>query len=273
MVLKGAVVSRRFCMPKGHFVRTPEHRANIKKALTGMKRTPETCERISKAKTGHKMPPGFAENQSARLKGKPSGRVWTDELSATMTAAKLGKCGRLKAYGISKDEYELRKQAGEKWCGHGKHFSQKENFGNKASVCGECLPEYSREMNLTRLFGVNHEWYLKKLEEQGGVCAICRTATQKDSSGGKHFGVDHSHASQAIRGLLCFRCNSALERLDAIPDWCMRATAYLEKYANEEPFIPMRRKHKNKYVRARKESPASTETIPEPSESLPSVVA
>lgn len=241
-------------MPKGHFPRTPEHRANISKANKGLKRSRETCDRISKAKTGRKMPPGFAEKCSLRLKGKPSGRIWNEELSATMTAAKLGKCGRLMRYGISNEEYQKRVQDGEKWCVHNKHFSPKEMFHGR-SVCNDCLPEYTREMNLTRLFGVNHEWYLAKLADQDGACAICGTKDRMDSSGKKHFGIDHCHTTGAIRGLLCFRCNSALERLDAIPNWCIYATAYIEKYARSKPYIPIKRKHAGKYIKKPKGGP------------------
>jgi len=49
--------------------------------------------------------------------------------------------------------------------------------------------------------------YVKLLEEQGGVCAICRK--DKRSVRG-YFDVDHDHTTGMVRGLLCGDCNRAI---------------------------------------------------------------
>ena len=49
------------------------------------------------------------------------------------------------------------------------------------------------------------------LAKQNGVCAIC---SQKEKIGRSAnpdvLSVDHNHTTEAIRGLLCRNCNSAL---------------------------------------------------------------
>jgi len=64
----------------------------------------------------------------------------------------------------------------------------------------------NRRSHLKRKYGITLEEYDAKLAEQGGVCAICRREPRPDIS----LHVDHDHASGAIRGLLCFRCNVAI---------------------------------------------------------------
>lgn len=44
------------------------------------------------------------------------------------------------------------------------------------------------------------------LKTQGGGCAICRKPPKK-----LRLHIDHDHVSGKVRGLLCARCNSAIE--------------------------------------------------------------
>jgi uncharacterized protein YbaR (Trm112 family) len=62
-------------------------------------------------------------------------------------------------------------------------------------------------------------------EEQGGVCAICRNP---EASKKICLSVDHDHATGKVRGLLCMRCNTAIERIDNVPDFLKNAATYLE---------------------------------------------
>lgn len=71
-------------------------------------------------------------------------------------------------------------------------------------------------------YGVTREEYEALLNKQNGVCAICG-GTNGD---GKRLHVDHNHDSNAVRGLLCFVCNTRLGVLEQA-DWCLAAYAYL----------------------------------------------
>jgi hypothetical protein len=57
------------------------------------------------------------------------------------------------------------------------------------------------------------------LVAQGGCCAICRER--------QAFVVDHDHATGAVRGLLCNRCNTGLGHLGDSPILLLRAIEYL----------------------------------------------
>ncbi len=65
------------------------------------------------------------------------------------------------------------------------------------------------------------------LAAQGGRCAICGRA----ESGGKggRFSIDHDHAMNEIRGLLCNDCNIALGHLHDDPEVLRRAIEYLDR--------------------------------------------
>lgn len=82
-----------------------------------------------------------------------------------------------------------------------------------------------REQGLKRRFGMTLADYDEMLERQCGGCAICGT---HDTAPYKHFGVDHDHATGAVRGLLCHGCNSALGRLHDEPELLRAAADYLD---------------------------------------------
>lgn len=67
-------------------------------------------------------------------------------------------------------------------------------------------PERRRDERLSR-FGIRHADYIRMLSAQQGCCAICFTNT---SAPDLNFSVDHSHATGAVRGLLCMKCNRSL---------------------------------------------------------------
>lgn len=54
--------------------------------------------------------------------------------------------------------------------------------------------------------GIREQDYEKMLAKQGGKCAICH----QPPVAGRRLGIDHCHASNRIRGLLCDLCNRAL---------------------------------------------------------------
>lgn len=57
-------------------------------------------------------------------------------------------------------------------------------------------------------FGLSANTYDELLVAQGGGCALCRTPR----TGRKSLAVDHEHATDRVRGLLCWSCNTTLGR-------------------------------------------------------------
>jgi len=77
-------------------------------------------------------------------------------------------------------------------------------------------PDFFREWNLKRSYGITLKDYQKILRKQKGLCAICKrppTGTRKLVNGivkTQILEVDHDHETNEIRGLLCMPCNRDL---------------------------------------------------------------
>ena len=67
-------------------------------------------------------------------------------------------------------------------------------------------PEYMRAYVLRTKYGLTTEQYAAMEQAQGNVCAVC----SERCSTGRRLAVDHDHATGAVRGLLCHRCNRAI---------------------------------------------------------------
>lgn len=87
------------------------------------------------------------------------------------------------------------------------------------SSCRACASARARRDHLVRTYGLTEADVAAMLEAQDGLCAICRTAAAVH--------VDHDHATGAVRGMLCFRCNAALGQFDEDAETLVRATRYL----------------------------------------------
>lgn len=79
--------------------------------------------------------------------------------------------------------------------------------------------ERRRTRLLKQRYGMTVACKAKMLSEQGGVCAICRTATSKPV-------IDHDHTTNAVRGILCHGCNIKLPAVEDVV-YLTAALAYL----------------------------------------------
>ena len=68
--------------------------------------------------------------------------------------------------------------------------------------------------------------YAVWVERHGETCGICG----KPPKEGRKLHRDHDHSTQACRGLLCFRCNTALRAYMTV-EWLEAAAAYLRRHA------------------------------------------
>ena len=89
---------------------------------------------------------------------------------------------------------------------------------------------YRRRRNGWRLkiqYGLTLEDYDRLLTEQDQSCKICsRRFDLSDQSRRPH--VDHCHKTGKVRGILCFKCNTAIGKLNDDPRLLRAAAAYLE---------------------------------------------
>lgn len=71
----------------------------------------------------------------------------------------------------------------------------------------------ARDKSYRKNYGITTEQYEEMLLAQGGRCAICGR-TQEEAGMRHRLHVDHDHETDRVRGLLCYRCNTAMGWLD-----------------------------------------------------------
>ena|SRR5208282_3768175 len=90
-------------------------------------------------------------------------------------------------------------------------------------------PDRKYDLHLRRKYGITLEEYNAILERQGGHCAFCPRTSSTDGKRGRYrLHVDHNHVTGKVRGLLCYACNAALNRIETIPEWAEKVRVYLE---------------------------------------------
>lgn len=87
-------------------------------------------------------------------------------------------------------------------------------------------PDVKRKHHLRSNYNISLDDYQAMLVKQNYQCAICDT-TEPRNAQHKHFYVDHCHKTNKLRGLLCYRCNSAIGYLDDSANNCDKAAEYL----------------------------------------------
>ncbi len=87
-----------------------------------------------------------------------------------------------------------------------------------ASRCRRCR-------NLTTKYALTGHQYETMMVEQGGKCLICEEPATC---------VDHNHTTNAIRGLLCIKCNAGIGQFNESPDLLRKAANYIIATAQKE---------------------------------------
>jgi hypothetical protein len=97
----------------------------------------------------------------------------------------------------------------------------------RATWCRACVRVAARQSKLRVKYGITAEEYARMFAEQDGKCAICGRTGEETGGRWQRLGVDHDHQTDAVRGLLCAPCNSAIGLLQDDPEIVMAAAAYL----------------------------------------------
>jgi hypothetical protein len=72
-------------------------------------------------------------------------------------------------------------------------------------------PDYFKDQDLQRMYGISLDWYKEQSEKQGHVCAICKQPETAIIRGKPiSLAVDHDKQTGKVRGLLCRACNNAI---------------------------------------------------------------
>lgn len=89
---------------------------------------------------------------------------------------------------------------------------------------------HNRRVALKRRYNMTLEDYDALLIQQNGLCALCDKPPKGKAPNGKRDArlyVDHCHKTGRIRGLLCYRCNSALGALGDTEENILKVLDYL----------------------------------------------
>jgi hypothetical protein len=138
---------------------------------------------------------------------------------------------------------------GQKWCpdcGLVQDISSfGRNAGNSSGVNSYCKPCHNartrrskelvggeRTYHLRRRYGITAREVDRMLADQGGLCAICRAAPAAH--------VDHDHATNAVREMLCFHCNGGLGQFRDDPAVLRAAARYVEAHRAGQAGVPTR---------------------------------
>lgn len=103
--------------------------------------------------------------------------------------------------------------------------------GRSCLICGEsiahqtrwgalyCSRSCNRKASQFRRYGITAVAFNAMLADQGGACRICRSVEK--------LVIDHDHATDKIRGLLCGGCNAGIGMLKEDPAILSAAIEYL----------------------------------------------
>jgi hypothetical protein len=90
----------------------------------------------------------------------------------------------------------------------------------------------TRRARLKRIFGITPEQYDIILNNQGGVCKICKNPeTLKHHKTGTIplLAIDHCHKTNTVRGILCAKCNTGIGSFRDDINLLKSAIFYLEE--------------------------------------------
>lgn len=144
----------------------------------------------------------------------------------------------------SKDHYLIRLREGLfspdnfKWEEHLRKRPDESNrqwWARKRAKRIELNPTLESDRNIKRKYGLTREDYNTKLEAQNFACKICgekETAIDGRTNKTKLLAVDHNHKTGKIRDLLCWRCNTAIGKINENLELLDKMKAYLIKHLN-----------------------------------------
>jgi hypothetical protein len=114
---------------------------------------------------------------------------------------------------FKKSRLEYAKKYGKQHREKIRQRKQTEKYKLKIKRYNNMRREKVREFQLMSKYNMTLDDYNKFLEQQNGVCAICKEeekTTDKWKSSFRRLRVDHSPKTGKVRGLLCHKCNVAL---------------------------------------------------------------
>ena len=107
-------------------------------------------------------------------------------------------------------------------------------------------PDARRSTIYKNKFGISLDTYNEMLEQQGGVCAVCKQGelmVDKRTNQVRRLAVDHDHTccpsdkscGKCVRGLLCHKCNTFLGHYELLKNLVPTFDMYLQRHTGPTP--------------------------------------
>jgi len=117
-------------------------------------------------------------------------------------------------------------------------YKQKCGLLGRRRTCKDCHIIWRRRHDLEKKFcGISIESYNAMVENQKGLCAICRQPERYVNVRGRLriLCIDHDHMTGMIRELLCNRCNRIIGYAKDNVEILEAAAAYIKRHRLEIP--------------------------------------
>lgn len=132
-----------------------------------------------------------------------------------------------------------------RWCGGCKTHLSHDAFpmvpreGGHPKRSTRCLQCWEKRLatkpHKTSAMLISKEMYHAMLIQQRGLCAICERPANEAQGIQRRLAVDHDHATNVVRGLLCHHCNMGLGAFQDDSSRLRRAIQYLAKQQTRTP--------------------------------------
>ena len=93
-------------------------------------------------------------------------------------------------------------------------------------------PNKTADKHLKQKYGISLAEYNQMLEDQEGVCAVCKRFSVDRSDTHKRMPVDHCHTTGKVRAILCNRCNLILGKAEDSIELLNNLSNYLSTHSN-----------------------------------------
>jgi hypothetical protein len=134
----------------------------------------------------------------------------------------------LRAANVEHYRKRSRENAAKYRAANPEHFKKRDTEYRKAHP--DRIKKYIKKAHLKRHYGLTVAEHEAMIVAQNSRCAICGTG----APGGRGWHVDHCHETNALRKLLCNKCNLGLGHFQDSITILQRAADYLTEFATPD---------------------------------------
>ena len=146
-----------------------------------------------------------------------------------MEHKKCNYCGELlpfdefaRYYSKTRKKYRLKSKCRYCWNKYQREYRRKMKDENPTKYY-----RIQRESNLSKNYGITHEYYNQMFKKQGGKCKICGGKPNGQGKKNGRLAVDHCHDTGKVRSLLCNNCNTGIGLFKHDQELLKKAIKYL----------------------------------------------